>query len=80
MFWYFWLKSQKHENQPKMAEKGQNEKTAATPVTVATHQKIERNSNLEVGPIAKKAIFGQKVPKKCLFALLRAPSGKVLKI
>ena len=63
-----------------MAEKGRNEKTAATPVTVATHQKTERNSNLEVGPIAKKAIFGQKMPKKCRFPLLRALFGNVLQI
>jgi hypothetical protein len=40
----FLLISQKLENQPKMAEKSQNEKTAATPVTVATHQKTKRNS------------------------------------
>ena len=65
----FLLISQKHEIQPKMAEKGRNEKTAATPVTVATYQKTERNSNLEVGPIAKNAIFGPKMPKKCRFAL-----------
>ena len=52
-----------------MAEKGRNEKTAATPVTVATHQKTERKGYLEVGPIAKKAIFGPKMPKKCRFAL-----------
>ena len=63
-----------------MVEKSQNDKMAATPVTVAAHQKPERKSYLEVGPIAKRAIFGQKKPKKCHFAILRAPFGKVLEI
>ena len=52
-----------------MVEKSQNNKMAATSVTVAAHQKTERKSYLEVGLIAKKAIFGQKMPKKCRFAL-----------
>ena len=33
-----------------------------------------------VGLIAKKAIFSQKKPKKCRFAILRTPFGKVLEI
>ena len=49
-----------------MAEKSQNDKMAATPVTVAAHQKPERKSYLEVGPIAKRAIFGQKSPKNAV--------------
>ena len=63
-----------------MAKKSQNEKMAATPMTVAAPQKTERKSYLEVGLIAKKAIFGRKMPKKCRFAILRAPFGKVLEI
>ena len=45
---------------PKSVQKCQNEKTAATPVTVATHRKTERNSYLELGPIAKKGHFWPK--------------------
>ena len=63
-----------------MVKKSQNDKMAATPVTVAAHQKPERKSYLEVGPIAKRAIFGQKMPKKCRFAILRALLRKVLEI
>ena len=63
-----------------MAKKSQNDKMAATPVTVGAHQKPERKSYLEVGPIAKRAIFGQKKPKKCRFAILRALFRKVLEI
>ena len=63
-----------------MVKKSQNDKMAATPVTVAAHQKPERKSYLEVGPIAKRAIFGQKMPKKCCFAILRALFRKVLEI
>ena len=63
-----------------MAEKSRNDKTAAAPVPVATHQKTARKSYSEVGPIAKKAIFGQKMPQKCRFPLLRAPFGNVLQI
>ena len=63
-----------------MVEKSQNNKMAATPVTVAAYQKPERKSYLEVGLIAKKAIFGRKKPKKCRFAILRTPFGKVLEI
>ena len=51
-----------------MVKQSQNDKMAATPVTVAAHQKPERKSYLEVGLIAKKAIFGQKMPKKSRFA------------
>ena len=64
----------------KWPKKGQNDKTPAIPVIVARHQKTKRKSYLEVGPIAKKAIFGQKMPKKCRFAILRAPFGKVFEI
>ena len=63
-----------------MVEKSQNNKMAATPVTVAAHQKTERKSYLEVGPIAKRAIFGQKMPQKCSFALRRAPFANILQI
>ena len=63
-----------------MVKKSQNDKMAATPVTVAAHQKPERKSYLEVGPIAKRAIFGQKKPKKCRFALRKAPFGNILQI
>ena len=75
-----WLKSQKCENQPKKAKKGQNYKTAATPVTVSSHWKSERNAHLLESPNPKLAIFDQKVPKKCRFALGRAPFGKILQI
>ena len=45
-----------------MAKKSQNEKMAPAPVAVATHEKTKRKSSLEVGFIAKIAIFGQKMP------------------
>ena len=35
----------------------------ATAMTVGTHQKSEGKSYLDMGPVAKMAIFGQKVPK-----------------
>ena len=31
-------------------------------------------------PLAKNAIFCQKVPSNCRFAILRAPFGKILQI
>ena len=49
-----------------MVEKSQNNKMAATPVTVAAHQKTERKSYLEVGLIAKKAILAEKSPKNAV--------------
>ena len=52
-----------------MAKKSQTEKMAPAPVAVATHEKTKRKSYLEVVSKAKKAIFGQKMPKKCRFAL-----------
>ena len=52
-----------------MAKKSQNEKMAPAAVAVATHEKTKRKSSLEVGFIAKIAIFAQKMPKKCRFAL-----------
>ena len=64
----------------KSAKKGQNYKTAATPVTVSSHWKSERNAHLLESPNPKLAIFDQKVPKKCRFALRRAPFGKILQI
>ena len=57
-----------------MAEKSQNEKTAATPVTVATHQKTKRNSYFEVGPIAQKGHFWPKCAQKMPFW---SPEGSV---
>ena len=63
-----------------MTENSQNGKTTARPATVATHQESERILYFEVGPMGKKAIFGQKMPKKCRFAILRAPNGKILQI
>ena len=53
---------------------------APAPVAVATHEKTKRKSYLEVGPIAKRAIFGQKMPQKCRFALRRAPFANILQI
>ena len=70
----FLLISQKLENQPKMAEKSQNEKTAALPVTVATHRKTKRNSYLELGPISKKCFFWPKSAQKMPFW---SPEGSV---
>ena len=49
-----------------MAKKSQNEKMAPAAVAVATHEKTKRKSSLEVGFIAKIAIFGQKCPKKAV--------------
>ncbi len=63
-----------------MAKKAQNEKMAPAPVAVTTHEKTKRKSSLEVGFIAKIAIFGQKMPKKSRFALRKAPFGKILQI
>ena len=63
-----------------MAKKGQNDKTTATAAIVATHEITERKGSLEVDPIGKKAIFGQKMPKKCHFAIPRARSGNILQI
>ena len=53
---------------------------APAPVAVATHEKTKRKSSLEVGFIAKIAIFGLKMPKKSRFALRKAPFGKILQI
>ena len=69
-----------HKNGQIPPQKGQIDKTPATPVADPRHQNSERKSYLKVGPIATKAIFGQKMAKKCRLALLRGPSGKVLKI
>ena len=63
-----------------MPENSQNGKTTARPVTVPTHQESERKVYFKVGPMGKKAFFGQKMPKKCHFAILRAPNGKILQI
>ena len=46
-------------------------------MTVPPYQESGRYSDLELGPVAKQAIFGQKVPKKCSFAVRLALSGKV---
>ena len=61
-----------------MAKKSQNDKRAARTVAIPPHQKSEKKSDFELCPVAKKAIFGQKGPKKCRFAVRRAPFGKVL--
>ena len=53
----------------KAAKKGQNDKVPATPVTVPTYWKSVAKSYLEMGPMAKRAIFGQKGTKKCHFAI-----------
>ena len=63
-----------------MTKKGQNDKTPARPVAAPIHWKSVLKSGLELPPVAKTAIFGQKVPKKCRFAVRMAPSGKVLQI
>ena len=63
-----------------MTKKGQNEKTPTGPVATPLHSKSVLKSGLELPPVAKTAIFGQKVPKKCHFAVRMAPSGKVLQI
>ena len=68
----------KWENQPKIAQECQNDKTQAKPLAVSTHWESGRNSYLELPPVVKKAIFGQKEPKKCRFVVCMAPSGKVL--
>ncbi len=52
----------KIKKRQKMPENSQNGKTTATPVTVATHQESERKVYFKVGPMGKKAIFGQKMP------------------
>ena len=54
---------------PKMAKKGQNDKTPATHVAGPPHWKSARKSGLELGSVAKTAVFGQKVPKKCHLVL-----------
>ncbi len=64
----------------KLAKKSQNDKTPPTPVAVPPHWKSGRKIGLELGPVAKRAIFGQKVPKKCCFAILRTPFGNLLQI
>ena len=53
----------------KMTKKGQNDKTQGTPVAGPPHQKSVRKSGLELGSVAKMAVFGQKVPKKCHLVL-----------
>ena len=50
------------------------------PVAIPAHQKLGRKSQVVLPPVVKKAIFGQKVPKKCRFAVHTAPFGKVLGI
>ena len=54
---------------PKMTKNSQNDKTPTRHVVVFPHQKSERKSGLERGPVSKTAIFGQKVPEKCHFVL-----------
>ena len=54
---------------PKKAKKCQICKSPATPVAVPPYWKSERKYYFEVGPIAKKAIFGPKVPQKSRFAV-----------
>ena len=49
-------------------------------MAVPPYQKSGEKSDFEWHLVAKKAIFGQKVPKKCHFAVRMAPFGKVLKI
>ena len=61
-----------------MAKKSQNDKKPARPVAIPPHQKSGRKSDFELCPISKKAIFGQKGPKQCHFAVRSAPFGKVL--
>ena len=68
------------QKRPKKTKKDQNEKNPARPVAVPLHWKSVGKSGLELPPVAKTAIFGQKVPKKCRFAVRMAPSGKVLRI
>ena len=76
IFWYrqmasvlrFWAEITKmgkiSQKWPKKAKKGQNDKTPATHVAGPPHWKLTRKSGLQLGSIAKMAIFGQKVPKK----------------
>ena len=54
---------------PKMTKKGQNDKTQGTPVAGPPHRKSERKCGFELGSVAKTAVFGQKVPKKCHLVL-----------
>ena len=68
------------QKEPKTAKKGQNNKTPATAITLATHQKYKRKCYLEEGQNPFLAIFGQKVPKKSRFGILRALFGMILQI
>ena len=63
-----------------MPKNSQNGKTTARPVTVATHCESERKIYSKMVPMGKKAILDLKMPKKCRFATLRAPYGKIFKI
>ena len=63
-----------------MPKNSQNGKTTARPVTVATYCESERKIYLKTVPMGKKAFFDPKMPKKCRFATVRAPYGKIFQI
>ena len=57
-----------------------NDKTPPRPVVVPFYQNSGRKNGLEMCPISKMAIFGLKMSKNTVFAVLTAPSSKVLRI